>query len=89
MILESLMDIMFKLQDILMPISLPKFPDSVLTALNNGMEYVEAGAGILANYTPLPYLLTLLGIIVTVEASIAIYNIVMWVLKKIPTFGIS
>lgn len=89
MIIEALMNIMFTLQDFLVPISIPQFPASVLTTLQEGMAYVEAGAGIVANYTPLPYLLTLFGIIVTVEAAIAIYNIVMWVLKKIPTFGIS
>lgn len=70
-------------------ISIPSLPDNVELNLRSFLEYLRLGLQILANYTQLEYLLTLFGIVVAIEAGIAIYHFVMWVLKKIPMLGIS
>lgn len=69
------------------PINIPPLPDQVRVIMGQVMEYIVAGMELLGNWTHLPYLLTLFGIVVLVDAGIVVYNIVMWVIKKIPFTG--
>lgn len=90
MLIEMLLNLLFNVFSALTSaINLPSFPTEVTNILNSFVEYVTMGIGILANYTHLPYLLTLFGIVVAVEAGILLYKFVMWVLRKIPMINIS
>lgn len=85
MILEVIIEVIIAVFDgILTPINLPQFPDSAMSYIDKFVEYLEIGAGILANYTPFAYLMTLLGIVVAVDVGIAIYHLVMWIIRKFP-----
>lgn len=74
---------------ILLTFKIPSIPDSAMEYIDTFFSYLEAGASILANYTPLPYLMTLFGIILVIDAAILVYKLVMWVIRKIPTLGMS
>lgn len=90
MLIEMLLNLLFNVFSALTSaINLPSFPAEVFEVINTFSEYVTMGIGILANYTHLPYLLTLFGIVIAVEAGILIYKFVMWVLRKIPMINIS
>lgn len=70
-------------------IELPKLPNDVFSYIDTIFSYMATGAGILANYAPLGYLLVLFGVILAIDAGIQIYHFVMWIIKKIPVLGIS
>lgn len=84
MILESLFSIVLWLLDTIMFVKIPSIPDNVLGLIDEGMVYLKAGGGILANYTDLNYLLSLFGIIVTIDLIIMGYHLIMWIIKKAP-----
>lgn len=89
MIIESLLNAVYWLMDKLMFFNIPNLPDEVYGHIDTAFTYISAGAGVVANYTPLPYLMTLFGVILAVDAGILVFNFVMWVLRKIPMLGIS
>lgn len=88
MIVELLADVLKAMLRLLMVFDLPNLPDEVMTYLNEMFGYIDAAGGLLANYTPLSYLLTLFGCVLAVDVGIGIYHIVMWVLAKIPVFKV-
>lgn len=88
MIIYMLMWGVYALLNILLPFSIPSLPAQVTTYLNQAMEFVIPGGGILANYTHMKYLLTLFSIIVIIDSAILTFNIVLWIAKKIPMLGI-
>lgn len=89
MILEMLLTLLKNLLNLLLVFKIPSLPDDALNYIETIFTYLESGASILANYTPLAYLLVLFGIIVAIDIAIGIYHFVMWILKKIPVISIS
>lgn len=89
MIIEMLMSVLYNVLNLVMVIEIPSLPDSVMGYVNTLFDYMAAGASILANYTPLGYLLTLFGVLVAVDGGIMIYHFVMWVIRKVPVLGVS
>lgn len=89
MLIKLLLDLIYTLLDKLLILNIPQLPETVQTYIDTLFDYLVAGASVLANYTPLAYILTLFGIIVAVDIGINIYKFVMWILKKIPMIGIS
>lgn len=89
MIIEMLLNLIKNLLNTLLVFSIPQLPAEVQTYIDMMFNYLVSGASILANYTPLPYLLTLFGIIVAIDIGINVYKFVMWILKKIPMIGVS
>ncbi len=88
MIIELLLGLIYRLLDILLIFEIPPLPTEASTYINTLFNHLVSGASILANYTPLSYLLTLFGIIVAVDVGINIYKFVMWIIKKIPFLGV-
>lgn len=88
MILESLLNLIYSIFDKLMILNIPDMPAEVQNYIDTMFSYLVAGAGILANYTPLSYLMILFGILLAVDMGIMLYHLVMWILKKIPVLGI-
>lgn len=90
MIIEALMQVVYVLFELLtVPISIPSLPDGIQSVMDQAFSYLEAGMGILANYTDLGYLLTLFGIIIAVDVGVLLYKLVMWIIRKIPMLGMS
>ena len=89
MIIEALMQVVFVLFELLTsPISIPSLPDQVHNFLNSAMVYLEIGVGILSNYVDITYLGILVGVVLSVDAGLLIYKLVMWIIRKIPMLGI-
>lgn len=90
MIIKNLLDLIYNVFYLLtMPISIPSLPSEVNSAIDTMIEYIGTGFGILSNYCHLSYLLTLFGIVIAVDVGIWLYNIVMFIIKKIPMLGVS
>lgn len=89
MIIQLLLSALYNVLNILLILNIPQLPDTVTGYLNDFFDYLVSGASILANYTPLGYLLTLFGVLVAVDVGLNIYRFVMWIIKKIPMLGIS
>ena len=89
MIIQLLLDLIFGLFSVLtLPINIPSLPSSVSEMLNTIFSYISSGLSILAVYCDLDYLLLLLGIVIAVDIALSLYSLVMYLIKKIPFFGI-
>lgn len=89
MIIELLLDALYGIMSTLMVIEIPSLPTEVQGYIDTAFDYIVAGAGIVANYTPLDYLMILFGLLLAIDAGIMVYHFVMWIIKKIPMAGMS
>lgn len=90
MIIELLLEALYGVFKVLtLPIKIPMFPEQATTYIEQFFDYLEMGAGILANYTPFSYLMILFGVLIAVDVGIMLYHFVMWILRKIPMAGMS
>ncbi len=90
MIIDKLLDLLSTILDWLMGVfDIPALPPEFETVLNTFTGYLTAGIALLQNYTHMDYLLTLFAVVVAFEVGVRAYHGIMWVLRKIPMFGIS
>lgn len=89
MLIQLLLQLIYTIFDKLLILNIPQLPEQVQNYINTLFDYLVSGASVLANYTPLSYLLTLFGVILAVDIGINVYKFVMWILKKIPMIGVS
>lgn len=89
MILETISDTLLWFFDKILVLEIPDLPTEVHGYVDMAFDYIVSGGGILANYTPLGYLMTLFGVLLAVDAGILIYHLVLWVVRKIPAAGVS
>lgn len=89
MIIEMLLNAIYGIMNTLLVIELPKMPSQAMEYINTAFDYISAGAGLLANYVYLDYLLVLFFLLVAVDGGIMVYHFVMWIIKKIPMLGMS
>lgn len=89
MIIQLLLDLIYNLFALLtLPINIPSLPASVTDMMNTLFGYISSGLSVLAVYCDLNYLIVLLGIIIAIDVALSLYNLVMYLIKKIPFFGI-
>ena len=91
MILKALSDLLCAVFDKLLVFPLPNFPDWAMNAFYTAQDYLFKGAGFLnALFGPqtFGYLRTLFLLSLTVHFMYHMYDLVMWVLKKIPLVSI-
>lgn len=90
MIIKGLLDLFYQFVSLLTkPINIPQLSDDIINTFNTFTDYLVNGVHILANYTHIRYLMGLLGIIIAVDIGVALYEFVIFILKKIPFIGIS
>lgn len=89
MIITGLLNVIYFILDKLLIFSIPELPAQAQGYIDTLFDYMVGATGIVANYTPLGYLLILFGIILAVDVAILLYKFVMWILRKIPVLGIS
>lgn len=90
MIIELLLDALYSVFKVLTtPINIPQMPMETEQYIAQFFDYLEMGAGILANYSPFGYLMVLFGVLIAVDIGIMLYHFVMWIIRKIPLAGIS
>lgn len=89
MIIKLLLDLIYTVVNVLtVPINIPAFPSEVIGYLDTAFQYIGVGMGILAQYTHINYLMTLFGVIFAIDVGVKLYNLIMFILKKIPMLNI-
>lgn len=68
---------------------LPAFPSSVTTYMSLFLTYLRAGCGFFWCFVHPAPVKAMLGFTVAVIGVYEAYKVVMWVMKKIPMFGVS
>lgn len=90
MIISGAMDVLFTIFEFLTrPINIPPLPTEIQSYMSKFFDYLETGAGVLANYVPLSYFFILFGVILAVDVGVQIYHFIMWLIRKIPFLGMS
>lgn len=90
MIIKLFLDALYGVFNVLtLPIKIPSLDPSSVAFVEEGISYMNAGVGLLANYTDISYLLVLFGIIIGIDIGLAVYKFVMWILRKIPMASMS
>ena len=69
--------------------ALPSYPDAVVGMMNTFITYLQSGIGFVYNFVHPAVVKAMLGFTVAIIAVYEGYKIVMWVMKKIPMFGVS
>ena len=91
MILKALSDMFCALLDKLIVVSLPNFPGWATNAFQTAQNYLLQGAGFLQalfGTETYRYLCLLFGFSLAVHIAYQAYDLVMWILKKIPLASI-
>lgn len=88
MIITGLLNLIHLILNATLTFSIPKLPEQALEYINTIFDYMVGATGIVANYTPLSYLLVLFGVILAVDVALLLYHFIMWILRKIPMLGI-
>lgn len=88
MIIELLLNAVYSLMNLLLVIEIPDLPNEIYGFIDQAFTYITSGAGIVANYTPFDYLMTLFFLLLAVDAGIMVYHFVMWIIRKIPMLGV-
>ena len=89
MILILVANIALKLSQLLTAVfKIPGMPDGIKEVVSFVVDYIGEGLSILAVYLDLPYLLMLFGLIAMIDTAIHVWNLLMFVLKKIPFIAV-
>lgn len=67
---------------------LPQLPESILNGLNNFLDLIFNNVGLLGLFIPISTIKVVVPLIIVIINFDKIYKLVMWVLKKIPVFGV-
>lgn len=68
--------------------NLPQLPDSILNGMNNFIDIIFQNVGLLNLFIPISTIKVAVGLVLIIVNFDKIYKLVMWVLKKIPIFGV-
>lgn len=68
--------------------NLPDLPQSAYNSINSFLDLIFNYAGLIDVFIPLQHIKILVPLIIIVVNFEHIYNLVMWVLKKIPALNI-
>lgn len=89
MIIKALLDLLYGVFAVLtLPINIPALPDGAIAAITNVTQYIVTGVAILGTYVDISYLWTLFMLVISIDIGIGVYRFVMYILRKIPFFGI-
>lgn len=73
---------------LLIPAEVIVFPAALTSIFSYVILILANGVGIVACYTHFQYIASLLGFVISVDALMTLYRLVMWILKKIPFLNI-
>lgn len=67
---------------------LPVVPAELVTLVNKLFEYMQVGTGVLNFFVPFGVIRPAIDVFLAVWAVEHAYNLVLWVLRKVPLLGI-
>lgn len=89
MIVEMFCDLFFKIFSLLFgKMTLPLFPFDIQDIIKFIQMILEYGTSLVLYFIPKPLIIGCLVIVIALSSFKYIYNLVMWILKKIPALGI-
>lgn len=89
MIIEGLLSLIRSLLTALLsPIDIPDLPSNVQTLISRAVGYCVDGLGIFAAFTHFDFIMSLVAIVLIIEAAMLLYKFIRWILKKIPMANI-
>lgn len=89
MIIASLLDLVVAFFHVVFQgLALIDIPQSVVNVFDSALTYISDGAQVVAAYTHFSYLLILLDFVVLLEVFHTGYIIFMWIMRKVPMWGI-
>lgn len=89
MIFEVVLNILALLLDVVLwPLKIAALPDVVKETFFMALTYLADGIAIVAAYTDFAFLVALFTFAMVVDGVYMSYNVVMWILRKIPFLGI-
>lgn len=91
MIINGLANLIYWLLDLLLVFNLPSLPATVTTILDNGVEYLKSGVGLVSSFlgpTTMGVLAVLLRLLLLMHGAYMLYSFVRFILRKIPMLGI-
>lgn len=77
------------LQPLIALIDIPVIPPEVQTIIDQILQYIDSGLGIVDFFCPLNLIMPGLNFIIALEAAYVGFRLVMWVISKVPFLGIS
>lgn len=84
MILELILDAIYSVIDTLLVFKIPGYNAEMASYVATGLQYINAGVSVVANYVNLSYILHLLSMIISIDICINLYHFIMWVIRKLP-----
>lgn len=85
MIIEGLLSLIYNLLSLLMtPIDIPDLPSEASTVMSQAAVKLSEGAGILAAFCHYSYIISLVTIIIVIDAALLVWKFIRWILQKIP-----
>lgn len=87
--IEVLMSLIYALFQLVLPASATGIPGQTGVFIGMALDYMAEGMVLLSQFVDLGYLLSLFVIILEVDLTIFAFRVFMWLLRKIPFFGIS
>lgn len=89
MLIEAVLGLVLQIvRLLLLPIQIDDLPDAIKEKALEAFLLIVRGGQVVAAYTHFSYLVVLLTFVLAVNALIAGYRLIMWVLKKIPFLNI-
>lgn len=89
MIIKGLFDLLLVLLNLVFGwVTLPPMPSVVDDAVVSLLTYINAGMGFVWLVVPRDFVLVMGPVVVVLSNFDRLYTVVMWILRKIPFFGI-
>lgn len=92
MIIEAVCKVVYNLLNALMVFALPSLPDSIMTILGQVSGYMVTGVSIMRSFfgdTAMNVMAICLGLILALVAAGVVWQVIIWVLRKIPFLHLS
>lgn len=90
MIITGLLNLLVAFLTVLLsPLQLIPLPQGLENILAQGIGYIMQGINLLSAYVHMPYILALFSFVLSLEVMTLAYKAIMWILRKIPFFGIN
>lgn len=64
-------------------------PNTITEYLGTGVSYIVSGMRWVACYIDVGYIMSLLAVVIAVDAGLYLYKFGMWIIKKIPFLGVN
>lgn len=89
MIIKGLLELIFGLLSVVFaPINLPPLPDVIQTVLNDFTAILTGAVGLFAIFVDMNVVRVLIPVVIVIVNFQRVYDLIVYILKKIPFIGV-